>query len=153
MLLVLNVIFASFVAHAEGADLYKRLSPDCASCAEIDALMTKHSSTPSPTDQLNITLEIAKAIGKISIKDQPEVEQRRAIYFAIKATVDALDEDFDSQTVAYLMRVRPQAPKQFDYVFWRFPLERQKEIVERMRALIANELVKKVPVPTAKQLE
>jgi|GEM_PF-4510312 len=141
-----------FQAHAENAD-YRKLSDDCRSCNEIDALVIKHNTELSPDNRLDLALKIAKVIEKMSIRNKPEVEQRREIYFAMNATFQVMDDDFDSETSVRMLDLRGQSPKSFDYVLWRFPLAQQNRLIERMRSFIEDKVRPKQKLPEAKVIE
>ena len=132
---------------------YKRLNPSCGTCAEIDKLLSRHSVESSPDKQLVIALKIAGVIKKITLKGKIELEQRRAIYFAINATNEVLEDDFDSETVVVLMDLRSQAPEAFDYILWRFPIGNQTRIIERMQALKDDGIRPKNEIPTARAID
>lgn len=147
------LILESGVSQAE-AD-YKTLTPSCKSCKEVDNLVNKFKDESSADTKLDLALEIAKTIKKINVKGKTKDEQAREIYFAINASVEVLEHDFDSETVIGLVGLRAQAPDRFDFVFWGFPLADQKQIVERMKAAKDDKLIKNaaIPIPKAPKTE
>ncbi len=148
----LTAFSAAALAGSQAQD-YRKLSPACQSCNQIDALATKHNTEQSPDSRLKYALEIAKLIEKISIKQKPEIEQRREIYYAITGALQVLDDDFDSETCVQLLDLRGQAPKAFDHVLWRFPLVSQQKIIERMRSFKEDNIRPKAQIPEAKFIE
>jgi hypothetical protein len=150
--ILLMALLLAMDTHAEGAN-YKSLKPSCRSCTQLDDIITKHNTELSPDERLDMALDVATVIEKISIKSKNQIDQKREIYFAINSTLQVLPDDFDSATVVWLMDLRTQAPKQFDYVFWRFPIGEQKQIVERMKAAKADKIRSKAQIPEAKSVE
>lgn len=148
---VLALSFATALFAADDED-YKRPSPNCKSCTEIEALLEKHNTELSNDKKLEYALKVAAVIEKISLKGKNKTDQRREIYHAINGTVQVLDDDFDSETAINLVGLRAQAPKEFDYVFWRIPIGQQNSIVERMKAAKEDGLTKK-PLPQAKEVD
>lgn len=145
------IFITSVSAFADGD--YKRLTDTCKSCNAIDNLIIKHNTEMSSTARLELALQIAGLIDKISVKGKPELEKRREMYFAINATTLVLSDDFDSETVSSLMDLRAKSPKDFDYVFWRFPTHQQSEIVNRMKAFKEDKLKPKAQIPQVKKVE
>jgi hypothetical protein len=134
-----------------GSSSYKEYSSSCRSCVEIEKLLSIYDSQQSGRDQLDTALRIAKVIKHTSVKGNGIENQRREIYYAIKASIQILDDDFDSESVVGLMDLRDQSPEQFDYVFWRFPFADQKEITHRMSGIKSNTRPK-ASIPQAKAL-
>lgn len=134
-------------------DDYKKITPTCKVCMEIDNYVVKHNTELSPDERLNLALKVAKAIESISLKTKSATEKRREIYFSINASIHVLDDDFDSETVVRLMDLRTQAPKDFDYVFWRFPIADQKNLAGRMNAFKEDKVRPKAQIPEPKSIE
>lgn len=132
---------------------YKSLNSSCLSCNKIDSAVNKHNSELSPDKKLELALDVARVIRKISLKGKPELDQKREIYFAINGSLQVLEDDFDSESVIRLMDLRTQSPKNFDYVFWRFPVAEQQKIAERMQAAKEDKLRPKAQVPPIKQID
>jgi hypothetical protein len=147
------IAFAQAIAAADAAGGNYKVSGSCQSCAKIDGLAGKHNSELSPDKRVDIALELASQVREISLKGKPELEQRREVYFAINGTIQVLPDDHDSSTVVYLMDLRSQSPKQFDYVFWRFPISEQQKVHERMKAAKADNIRPKAQIPTPKAIE
>lgn len=144
-----------FAAQATAAGIPDmRPAASCAPCLEINTLLDKHGSTTDPTVQIEVADKIAVVIGAMKIQRLELGEAYRQIYFAIKGTIEVLDDDVQSETVAKLILLRYQNPTRFDYVFWRFPVQRQKELIQYMRTFKDNPILKKqFNVPTAKAIE
>lgn len=154
--LILLFMASGILSGAHGADQdldYRKLSPTCRSCNEFEAIVVKQNTELSPDTRLEYALKIAKLIEKISLKGKSELEQRREIYYAINATIQVLDDDFDSETSVQLLDLRTKAPKTFDYVLWRFPLASQQNIIERMRSFKEDNIRPKAVIPEAKAIE
>jgi len=132
---------------------YKRLNSSCRSCNEIENLIIEHDKELSPDKRLEQALKLAGVIKKISVKNKKPTEQKREMHFAINGALQVLDDDFDSETVVALMDLRPQAPRSFDYVLWRFPLVHQQRIIERMKAFKEDKIRPKAQIPEAKVIE
>jgi hypothetical protein len=132
---------------------YTRLVPTCKDCVAIDSLLSKFSLTQDPTDRLNLALKAADLIHHISLKDKSTDDQYRLIYFSLKASVEVFDDDFDSAAELSLMDLRQASPKNFDYVFQRFPIDNQKTIVERMKNLKEDGIGPKIDLPTPKAVD
>lgn len=132
---------------------YKRMDSSCKSCSEIENLIEKHNSELSPDKRLDLALKMAEVIKRTGVKNKPETAQKREIYFAITGAIQVLNDDFDSETVVRLMDLRAQAPKSFDYVFWRFPLVHQQRIAERMKAFKDDKIRPKAKIPEVKVIE
>lgn len=155
MKFAITILFSLFVNEnlfAENQD-YKKLSPECRSCNEIDGIVNTHNTELSPDNRLDLALKMAKVIEKISVKSKSALEQHREIYFAINGTIQVLDDDFDSETVVHLLDLRTSTPKAFDYVLWRFPLVHQQRIIERMRAFKEDKVRPTAQIPEPKVIE
>ena len=118
----ISILMGWFVAAGAHADSlgteYKKLSASCVSCNEIDKLLEQYNASTSARAQLDIALNIAHVIEHISVQGKSLVEQRRAFYFAINATIEVLADDFDSETVVNLLDLRQHHSNAFDDVFW-----------------------------------
>ena len=132
---------------------YKRLTKDCRACNQIEDLIVKHDKELVPDDRQAIAFQMGDVIKTISIKGKKEEEQRRLVYFAINGTIQVIDDDFDSVTCLRLLDIRTSSPKNFDYVFHRFPLVHQNNIIGRMNAYKEDNFRPKAEIPTAKLIE
>lgn len=132
---------------------YRKLSPNCRSCNEIENLIVQHNGETSPDKRLEIALKVAKIIQKIGLKGKSATDQRREIYFSIKGAQQVLEDDFDSETCLRLLDLRTVSPQNFDYVFWRFPESQQKQILARMTAFKEDKIRPKAQLPLVKEVE
>lgn len=154
MLSVLQILFLAthLLADTTGPN-YKTLNSACSTCTQIDGILNKHNAELSADERVDLALNVAKVIRGMSLKSKPELDQKREIYFAINGSLQVLEDDFDSETVVRLIDLRAQAPKNFDFVFWRFPVAEQKKIAERMQAAKADNLRPKAQIPAVKSVE
>jgi hypothetical protein len=141
------------VAWAAATAEYKRLSPSCKTCGEIEQVTKQHNTETSADKRLQLALKLAKIIQGIDLKGKSETEQKRELYFAMNASLQVLPDDFDSETVVRLLDLRQRSPKIFDEVLWRFPLGEQQKLVMRMRAFIEDKVRPNAKLPTPKEVE
>jgi len=138
-------------AHAGPPD-YTKITPTCKDCTLINNVLNKFSLA-DPDGKRDLALKAAELIHHVTLKDKSTEDQRREIYFSLKACVEVFDDDFDSETVVGLMELRAAAPKDFDYVFQRFPLKNQNAIVERMKGFKEDGIGPKVALPAPKAID
>lgn len=100
---------------------------------------------------METVLKIASSIHHLKLASLAGDDQKRAVYYAMHGAIEVLDDDFDSQTVVELLRLRPQAPATFDYVFNRLSLTEQKNLFERMGA-VKRRILPKAELPTVKEI-
>lgn len=100
---------------------------------------------------MKTVLEISNLISRLKPATLKGDDQKRALYYAFHASIEVLDDDFDSETVVRLLRLRPQAPAAFDYVFNRLSLNEQKNLHQRMTA-VKRLLMPKAELPTVKEI-
>lgn len=137
---------------AVAAPSYQKLTDACTTCKAIDKVVGEHNIAPKPELKRDLAIKLGGVIKAISLKGKTVEEQRREIYFAINGSLEVLSDDFDSQTVVMLMDLRTQSPRNFDYVFWRFPMAEQKKIAERMTAAKTDKIRPKATVPAVKEI-
>jgi hypothetical protein len=149
--LALSVMLSA--AAAQSTPSYQKLADACKVCKIIDRTVTRHSETTSSGDRAQLTVALYKEIEGIKLKGKSDEEQKREIYFAINGSLELLDDDFDSSTPIALLDVRAQAPKNFDFVFWRFPVKAQKQLFDRMKAAKDDKIRPKAALPTVKEVD
>lgn len=146
------LVLALTVTRAQAATPeYRRLSSSCPSCVEISNLLETYSGQSNSGDRMQTVLSVASSIHRLKVSDLKGDEQKRAIYYALHGAIDTLDDDFDSQSVVELLRLRPQAPAAFDYVFNRLSLNEQKNLFQRMGA-VKRRILPKAQLPTVKEI-
>lgn len=130
---------------------YRRLSSSCRSCEEISSLLETYSAQSNSGPRMETVLKIASLIHRLKLSSLTGDDQKRAVYYALHGSIEVLDDDFDSQTVVELLRLRPQSPVTFDYVFNRLSLTEQKNLFERMGA-VKRRILPNAQLPTVREI-
>ncbi len=148
---VLTVSILSF-AHAESTppSHYNKMNSACRVCNKINALLVKYSETSDGNKRLNLTIEIGAVIKTLWTSRSRPPALYTDIYYSLNASIEVLNYDMDSETVTHLLRVRQKYPKEFDYVFWRFPRVSQERILQRMQILVKEGVNPKAKLPIIK---
>jgi hypothetical protein len=123
------------------SDSYKKLNDQCHACQEISDLLEKLSRAKAGK-RIEITLAIAKVISSVTHQERANSKTLySSIYYCINAGLDVMEIDFDGETGIKLARLRHIFPKEFDNVYWRFPIDSQRRLHKRIEGVVAKKII------------
>lgn len=149
--LVLGMAPVSWGAEYEVIKLpegYDKLNPDCHVCEKFDRMLGEYSKISQPDKRLDMCLKIAHVIGEVYKPAGTPAQLYSMIYYSINAAMEIMPVDFDGEAGVELGRLRTKFPKQFDNVFWRFPMSTQRQLATRIDSMVKRKLVPGGRAPT-----